>query len=132
MRFYFAGKYRAIPYFKWVLYILFLLSLILVSFNSSLIGSAAFWCPVLVSFLPSTLSSSLLFFLLSFPLFFFPCFHLWIQDENEEVLEMEVLTKIFFNFAHVLTERISYKCLNFQLNYTFISKQKSTELHNHL
>lgn len=104
-------------------------------FNSSLIGSAAFWCPVLVSFLPSTLSSSLLFFLLFFFPSLFSSFLVFIFGSKMKMRKSQkwrVLQRLFFNFTHFLTERILYQCLNFQLNYTFISKQKSTELHNHL
>ena len=42
------------------------------------------------------------------PSFLFPCFHLWIQEENEEILDMEILIKTFFNFSHFLMERTSY------------------------
>ena len=125
MKVYFAGKDTVIPDFKWPLWILLLLSLILVTFNGSPVGWTAFWAPSHRFFPPSLLHSLLLSFFLSV---------LGSERKRRKSYRCQILLSIFFslNFSHCLLVGILLQCLSFQFSCGFISKQKFTHLHNHL
>lgn len=71
---------------------------------------------------------SLLFFLASFFVSFFPSLN---PRGKWGSLKDGVSYKEFFSFTHFVTVGILFQCLNFSFNSCFISNQKLTELHNH-
>lgn len=117
-------------HFRWVLCILFLLVLILVRCNPTLIGSITFQCRIMVSLLllpllPPSFPSFLSSFVSSFP-------SLNPRGKRGRLRDGVSQKNFFFPVLPTLLQGFYFKVSSFQFNYCFISNQKLTELHNHL